>query len=277
MPLNLHPISSLSDPRVVHYLDVKERQLHLHRETDGSAPHGLFMAEGELGIRELIRSRFAVRSILLTPTRLATLQPHLLAAAVTAPIYVVEPPIMESLVGFNLHRGVLAVAVRERPRELGELLDSVQGLVILEDLTNHDNVGGIFRNIACLAGPKVGVVLSPRCCDPFYRKAVRISICHVLRIPFAVTPTWPDALATIAAAGFETLALTPGPQSEDLTKLPPIKKPAILVGAEGPGLSREALALAARKVRISICPEADSLNANVACALALHHLFLPTP
>lgn len=275
MILDVHTISSLDDPRVASYLDVKEKQLHLHREVDGSAPHGLFMVEGELVLRELLRSRFRARSILLTPARLETLRPFLETARVTAPVYVAEPALLEALVGFNLHRGVLAVAVRERPRELGELLDSCTGLVVLEDLTNHDNVGGIFRNIACLAGPRVGVVFSPRCCDPLYRKSVRISIGHVLHIPFAFASTWPDAMRTIAEAGFETLAMTPGVGSEDLTKLSPIRKPAVVIGSEGPGLTAEVLELATKKVRIAIRPEADSLNANVACAIAMHRLFAP--
>jgi tRNA G18 (ribose-2'-O)-methylase SpoU len=273
MSLDIQPISSLHDPRLVHYVNLKEKQLHLHREVDGSAPYGLFMAEGELVVRELVRSRFAVRSILLTPARLATLREHLEVAGVRSPVYVVEPELLEVMVGFNLHRGVLAIGVRERPRELGELLDTVRGLVVLEDLTNHDNVGGVFRNIACLAGPQVGVVFSPRCCDPLYRKSVRISIGHVLHIPFAVAGDWPGALRTIGAAGFETLAMTPGEGSEDLTKLPPIKKPAIVIGAEGAGLTAGAMAMASRKVRIAIRGEADSLNANVACAIALHRLF----
>lgn len=273
MPVDIQPISSLDDPRVAHYVDVKEKQLHLHREVDGSAPYGLFMAEGELVVRELVRSRFHVRSILVTPARLGTMRESLEAAEVRAPVYVVEPGMLEAMVGFDLHRGVLAVGVRERPRELGELLDTVRGLVVLEDLTNHDNVGGVFRNIACLAGPRVGVVFSPRCCDPLYRKSVRISIGHVLHIPYAVASDWPGALRTIGAAGFETLAMTPGEGSEDITKLPPIKKPAIVIGAEGAGLTAGAMAAASRKVRIPIRDEADSLNANVACAIALHRLF----
>lgn len=272
MPLSILPIPSLADPRVALYVGVKEKQLHLHAEIDADAPHGLFMAEGELVVRELLRSRFRARSILLTPARLETLRPHLEAAGFRAPVYVVEPALLERMVGFNLHRGVLALAVRERPRELGELLDAARGLVILEDLTNHDNVGGIFRNVAALAGPAFTVVLSPRCCDPLYRKAVRISIGHVLHVPFCTAHAWPDALRTIRDAGFTTLALTPAPDAIDLDQVRRPAKPAILIGAEGPGLSPEALALAGMKVRIPIRPEVDSLNANVAAAIALHRL-----
>jgi tRNA G18 (ribose-2'-O)-methylase SpoU len=147
--------------------------------------------------------------------------------------------------------------------------------VVLENLANHDNVGGIFRAAAALAGPRCGVLYSPRTCDPFYRKAIRVSIGTIFRTPSARLERWPQALATLKQAGFTLIALTPHPAAVAIDCLLPVPRPALLLGAEGPGLSEAALDVADRLVRIPIASEVDSLNVVVAAGIALQRLCHP--
>jgi tRNA G18 (ribose-2'-O)-methylase SpoU len=206
------------------------------------------------------------------------------------PVYLAPQDLMNAVVGFNIHRGVLASGYRPTPPLLQSLLAASAALVILEDLANHDNMGGIFRAAAALAGPAnphaphadagpaprgASILLSPRCCDPLYRKAIRVSIGAALRIPFARLEPWPEALAAIKSAGFSLVALTPDPAAVPIDHLAPPPRPALLLGAEGPGLTPGALAAADLRVRIPINPATDSLNVVVAAAIALHRLAQP--
>ncbi len=273
------PVTDLADPRLAPFVSIREKQLKEATASSGD-PSGLFLAEGELVVSLLLRSPYRVRSVLLSEARLSSLRATLDALPAGTPVFVAPPDALRSLVGFNLHRGVLACAERGTPRTLDDLLAEghlARGAVVLEDLTNHDNVGAIFRNAGALAGPGVGVVLSPRCCDPLYRKAVRVSMGHVLRTPFAVGTPWPEALRVLRSSGMTVLALTPDPGAEPIDALAarPPRRPALLLGSEGPGLTREALDAADARVRIPQAPGADSLNVGVACAIALHRLLGP--
>lgn len=269
------PIDDLRDPRVAPYANVKDRQL---RRAEGSAHEprgefldGTFLAEGELVVRALLRSRFRTRSVLLTPTRLDAMRDALESLPEGTPVYVAPQPVMDSIVGFPIHRGVLACGERGSALPIDALLDaSPRGIVVLEDLTNHDNIGAMFRNVAALA-EGFGVLLSPRCADPLYRKSLRVSMGHVLRVPYAWADPWPDAIDSVKARGHEVLALTPDPRADDIhaacarTR----SKVALLLGSEGPGLTAAAMARADRRVRIPMAPGTDSLNVAVAGAVAL--------
>lgn len=282
--LNLIPIGSTSDPRVAEYANLREAQL-LHLAADpANPPTGIFIAEGDLVVRQLIASRHTVRSVLLTRKRLDALADALAQLPRSTPIYVVEQEVMNGIVGFNIHRGVLAAGVRPTPPDLDAVLRASETLVILEDLANHDNVGGIFRAAAALAGmanldhdgPPRGasVLLSPRCCDPLYRKAIRVSMGTVLHTPFARVTPWPESLDRIKAAGFTLIALTPAPDAAAIDEIDRTRlgRPALLLGAEGPGLTPAVIARADLRVRIPIDPRVDSLNVVVAAGIALHRL-----
>src|SRR5262249_36257417 len=155
--------------------------------------------------------------------------------------------------------------------DLPRMLASVRLLVVLEDLANHDNVGGIFRAVGALGGiGTAAAILSPRCCDPLYRKAIRVSMGMALRVPSARLEPWPAGLSALQEAGFTLLALTPRSDATPIDVLAPIAKPALLLGAEGPGLSDAAMAMADRRVRIPIARGVDSLNVVVATGIALH-------
>lgn len=273
-------ISSTSDPRIAEYMGMREAEVRRDRY---DAPGGLFIAEGELVFRRLVSSSYTTRSVLCTPTRLATVRDAVDALPPETPVYVIEQKAMNAVVGFNIHRGLLALGLRGPEPDLDQFLAGVSCVVVLEDLVNHDNVGGIFRNVAALAGLGPGgggVLLSPKCADPLYRKAIRVSIGWALAVPFARLTPWPEGLQALRRAGFRVLGLHPDPSARDLSDFCENRrrdgqKIALVVGTEGPGLSDAAIRSVDECVRISMRGRAggvDSLNASVATAIALHRI-----
>lgn len=230
------------------------------------------IAEGELVVRQLIRSRLRVHSVLLTPTRLETVRDALGELSAEVPVLLVEQELMNRVVGFNIHRGILAAGHRPAAANLDDLLARASSLIIAEDMANHDNTGGLFRAAAALGGPSPAVLFSPGSCDPFYRKSIRVSVGHVLRIPFATLEPWPTALDAVRRAGFTIMALTPGSGAVDLDQVVLPARPALLLGAEGPGLTAGALAMADLRVRIRMNADVDSLNVVMAAGIAMHRL-----
>jgi tRNA G18 (ribose-2'-O)-methylase SpoU len=284
--LNLIPLDTLDDPRTAEYRALRDAHLRDAAADPAEPSHGVFIAEGELVVRQLFSSSLRTRSVLLTHQRLSTMRDALEHLPSGTPIYLTGQAVMNGIVGFNIHRGILASGDRPPQPDLGVLLRTCASLVILEDLANHDNVGGIFRCTAALAGiPSPGVagptgaavLLSPRCCDPLYRKAIRVSVGAALHIPFARLSSWPDQLHTVRDAGFRLIALTPDPAAIpiDQVGLSAGSRSALILGAEGPGLTDAALTLADVRVRIPISFEVDSLNVTVAAAIALHRLCRP--
>jgi len=196
-----------------------------------------------------------------------------LAAGVDAPVYLVTQEVMEAIAGFRFHRGALAAADRAPLADAADVVAGTDRLLVVEGVSDNENLGGLFRNAAAFGVG--GVLLDPTTADPLYRRSVRVSSGHVLRIPFARVPDWPvPAIARLQAQGFEVAALTPSPTADDLRTLAPAagRRWALVVGAEGPGLSPAALAAADRRVRITMAPGVDSLNVATAAAIALHHL-----
>jgi tRNA G18 (ribose-2'-O)-methylase SpoU len=177
--------------------------------------------------------------------------------------------IMADVVGFHLNRGVLAVADRARRPTLAELTVGASLLCVLEGVGDHENLGSLFRNAAGLGVS--GVVLGPGCSDPLYRRSVRVSMGHVLRVPFTAVTAWPDTLHELRAMGFRVLALTP---RADAVPLPAAVRPgdrtAVLLGSEGHGLTEAAMAAADERVRIPMSGDVDSLNVATAAAIALY-------
>jgi len=280
--VRLIEIDTLDDPRLDDYRAIKERQLlpaftwAAQRQADQQAPWGKFMAEGDVVLHRLVRSTCRTLSVLLTPTRLRAVEADLALLPADTPVYLIDPGHLEPLTGFSLHRGLIAIAARPRPldpKEVAALAAPDRPLVILEDLSNHDNVGGVFRNAAAFGA--AGVLLSPRCADPLYRKSVRVSVGYAMTIPWAYVMDWPGEVGTLRSRGIEVLAMTPAAGAERLEDAAAAfrgRPTAILLGAEGPGLTVEALATASRRVAISMAAGVDSLNVVVAGAVALHAL-----
>ncbi|QYK47365.1 MAG: RNA methyltransferase [Phycisphaeraceae bacterium] len=301
------PITSLADdPRLLPYANQRDaylRAAHL-RDIDKSAPDsaqveadagdsGLFVAEGELVVRTLLHSAYEVRSLLVREGHLAKFERDLhdleRRTGKPLPAFVASQHVMDEIVGFHIHRGVLACGCRKtgsqaattqpaaadaRPASSAwseeDLIANARTLVLLEDLSNHDNVGGIFRNIGCLCPvERTAALLSPRCCDPLYRKSLRVSMGHALRVPFAQAEEWSATLDRIEQAGFTIVAMETSEAAVPIAEVVWPERVALVLGAEGPGLRRETIARAGLRVRIPMAPGADSLNVATAAGIAL--------
>ena len=236
--------------------------------------HGLFVAEGRLVVSRVVEDgRYRVRSLLVNEAARADLAASLARLDDAVPIYLCETRGFLDITGFNIHRGCLALVERPPETPLDAVLASGSRVVVLDGVTNADNVGGVFRNAAAFHAN--GVVLSPTACDPLYRKAIRTSMGAVLQVPFARAGEWPAALSAVRAAGFTIVALTPGEASEPLerfTARPRPSKIALVVGSEGTGLTPMVEAAADYRVRIPISDAVDSLNLSVAAGIALYAL-----
>ena len=240
----------------------------LELRTRWEPPNGLFIAEGELVIRRALKAGYRLRSVLVDEKRVEQFA-DLPDAAV---IHAATPDVLEAITGFHVHRGVLASFHRRPLPTVPELLRSARRLVVLEGLNTHTNLGALFRSAAALGID--AVVLSPSCADPLYRRAVRVSMGEVFAIPYAKADAWPEALAEVRAEGFRLLALTPGDDAVALQELSARdrERPALMLGAEGPGLSRAALAAADVRVAIPMQNGVDSLNVATAAAIAFWEL-----
>jgi tRNA G18 (ribose-2'-O)-methylase SpoU len=233
----------------------------------------VFVVEGARSVGQLLNSEWPLRSLLLRPERADAMSDAIEAFERRgAPVYVAGPAVFDRIAGFPVHRGVLALAGRRPQPDPLSVLAGVQTAVVVEAVNDHENLGGIFRNAAALGGG--AVLLDPRCCDPLYRRAIRVSVGHVLRVPFARLEPWPAALSRLAGWGFSVVALDPG-APESLASHPCHGPTALLVGGEGPGLSEAARQAADRRVRIPMAAGVDSLNVATAVAIALHHLVRP--
>ncbi|MFN2444133.1 MAG: TrmH family RNA methyltransferase [Vicinamibacterales bacterium] len=252
--------------------DARVREYQATARPEALRAAGLFVAEGRLVVQRLLEShRFVIRSVLVTHAALDSLRALLDAHAPSVPVYVIGQDQMNAVVGFDIHRGCLALA--ERPLTLvfdALSLSSMCRIVVLEGVSNPDNVGGVFRNAAAFDVDLV--VLGPNCGDPLYRKAIRTSMASSLLVPFAAARQWPGAIGQLAAAGFQTVALTPSPDAVSLRHVSLGPRTALLLGSEAEGLSREALAAASVRTRIAMGGRIDSLNVATAAAVALYQL-----
>ncbi len=276
-------IHDAKDPRIGVFLNQKDAWLKAahNPETDSSAQYasagGLFIAEGVLVVEQLIRSGFPLHSVLVSNNRAKNIASVLEEVPQGTPIYTASQEVIDKIVGFPMHRGVLACGQRLPNPDPIELAKGCRALVVMEDLSNHDNVGSVFRSVAALGGDGVGVWMTRRCCDPLYRKALRVSMGHVLKVPFAIVDDLGSKLDELRGLGFTTIAFTPGWDSvtidESLDR--GVDRPGLLFGAEGAGLSDEALNKADQKVRIEMAKNVDSLNIAAAAAVGIHRYIHP--
>jgi tRNA G18 (ribose-2'-O)-methylase SpoU len=255
-----------ADPRLDDYRDLPD----LERRAGVEATRGVLIAEGTVPIRTLLGSGRRVRSLLLVPREHARLAADL--AAVDVPVYVGELDLLRAVAGFDVHRGALAAADRFEPPPAAELLRTARRLAVLEGATSIENVAAVFRNAAAFGFD--GVLLDPACGDPLVRRAVRVSAGHTLTVPFARIDDVAATLAALGAAGITSVALTPHADAEPIVRLAPApgERVALLLGAEGAGLTDGALAGADRRVRIPMASGVDSLNLAVAAAVAMHRV-----
>ncbi|WP_027019906.1 TrmH family RNA methyltransferase [Corynebacterium sputi] len=267
-------IDDPADPRLDDIRDLNRSD----NRPDLPGGKGLVIAEGMLIVPRLLESRFPTRCVVGTESRLLVLKdkhPELLP---DVPLYTVTRDTMAAAVGFDMHRGLLAVADRASEKTVDEVVDGAKTLLILEGVGDHENIGSLFRNAA---GMDIdGVLFGAACADPLYRRSVRVSMGHVLRLPFAhlpgTTTTWQRSLDGLKEKGFRIVAMTPGEGSVPLWEAmsdesgAPVEKIAIVVGAEGPGMTEHAMRACDVRARIPMAEGTDSLNVATSAAVGFY-------
>jgi tRNA G18 (ribose-2'-O)-methylase SpoU len=255
-------LSDAGDPRFDDYRSLNDQTFRRRYEGDD-----IFVVEGYVAIDRLVESGHTVRSVLLAPSRVERFSHREALASRGIHVFVAARELIAEVVGFDLHRGVVACAERRPAPALGELLATSRRLAVLEGLNDNENLGAIAR--AAKAFGVEGLLLDPTCTDPYSRRTVRVSMGEVLTMPIvrASADSWPSMIDRIADADFEVWAMTPDAAAEDIWTLDRPDRVAVMLGAEGPGLSRAALERATRHVRIPIATDVDSLNVGHAAAV----------
>ncbi len=258
-------VESGADPRLRDYANLRDVRLRKSLEV----ADGLFIAEGEKVIRRAVEAGYPVRSFLMSERWLAGLADVMPDGV---PCYVMPPEELSKVTGYPVHRGALASMARVPLPPVEKIVAGASRILVLEDIVDHTNVGAIFRSAAAFGID--GVVLAPRCADPLYRRAVKVSMGAVFTLPYARIGSWYDGLAELRGLGFEVLALTPSADAVPLDEA--VRRGdgrlALVLGTEGDGLSARWQAEADVRVRIPIRASVDSLNVGAAAAVACYVL-----
>jgi tRNA G18 (ribose-2'-O)-methylase SpoU len=256
-------LESADDPRLADYRELRDVQLRQHLE----AEHGLFIAEGEKVVRRAVEAGFAPRSFLMAPRWLDGLADVLSRS--DAPVYVVSEALAEAVTGFHVHRGALASLHRRPLPSVAEVLAGARSVLVLEELVDHANVGAVFRSGAALGFD--AVLVAPRCADPFYRRSIKVAMGAVFSTPWTRLPDWYDALPSLSAAGFTTVALTLADDAAPIDQaVSGVDRLALVLGSEGHGLSERWEQTADRRATIPMAAGIDSLNVAAASAVACY-------
>lgn len=254
-------IDDPADERLAAYVGVRDRTQRAER-TEG------FLCEGILLVERLLDSDLEVQSLLISPGKLDRLRPRLEGRDVD--VFIAPQDILNATVGFNIHRGVIASAVRRPSPAARDLLDRSAAIAVLEGITDHENLGAIFRSAMALGVD--GILLDAKSGDPFYRRAVRVSMGAVFSLPFARLGAADNLIDILDRAGYASIALTPDPAATPIDQFSPAegRRVAVLLGAEGDGLSPATMEGATYRVRIPIRSGVDSLNVGHAAAIVFH-------
>jgi tRNA G18 (ribose-2'-O)-methylase SpoU len=260
---------------LIHVDDPKDPRLDdfrgLRLREDRHRDH--FVIEGHAAVAELLQSPYEPRCVLVLDRKAARIAPLIDGVdGLDVPVYVAPESVLRETLGFNLHRGVIASAHRTSLPDPATLLEQSNSIAVLEGLNDHENLGSLFRNARAFGID--AVLFDPQTADPLYRRCIRVSMGHVLRVPFARFDAWPDGIDAIQDAGFTVVALTPSSDAMPIDEVAASRpdKVAVLLGAEGPGLSDDALARADMCVRIPMASSVDSVNVATAAAIAFHRL-----
>lgn len=257
------------DPRVADYYQLTDSALRKKIETE----HGLFIAESEKVIRRALTAGYKPRSLLLSERWLDPLA-DLVSTMEQAqiPVFVAHPEVIAQFTGFHVHRGALAALLRSPLPSISAVTTGAQRLLIIEDVVDHTNLGAIFRSAAALGTD--GILVTPRCADPLYRRAIRVSMGTVFQVPWTRIVSWPATLKDLQKSGWTIagLALTPDAIALDELAAQAPEKLALILGTEGDGLWQRTLAEVDIAVRIPMSGGVDSLNVAAASAVALYTL-----
>ncbi|NKR42735.1 RNA methyltransferase [Rhodococcus hoagii] len=255
-------IADPADPRLGDYRDLNSSD----RRPDLPGGKGLVIAEGVLVVQRMLASRFTPNSLLGVDRRLTELSADL--EGVDVPFYRTTADVMAQVVGFHLNRGVLAAAHRPPAVDVEDVLRDARTVAVLEGVNDHENIGSMFRNAAGLGVD--AILFGAAVADPLYRRAVRVSMGHALRVPFAQIPEWPRGLNILRDKGFQLISLTPNPSAPTLAEAMTGERVALLLGAEGPGLTEDAMRVTDVRARIPMSAGTDSLNVATAAAMAFY-------
>ena len=271
--VDVQDVTDPDDPRLDDFRDLNS----VDRRPDLPTGKGLVIAEGVLVVQRMLASRFTPHALLGTDRRLLELNDDLAdVSGIAAPYYRASADVMARVIGFHLNRGVLAAARRVPELSVAQVVDHARTVAVLEGVNDHENLGSIFRNAAGLGVD--AIVFGVGCADPLYRRAVRVSMGHALLVPYAWATQWPADLVMLKEAGFRLLAMTPHPEAHPLAQAMETvcgERVAVLVGAEGPGLTPATLRLTDVRVRIPMSRGTDSLNVATAAALAFYERVRP--
>jgi tRNA G18 (ribose-2'-O)-methylase SpoU len=259
------PIDDPNDPRIAVFLGLRDQAARQKRELPGGDMASFFIAEGDLVIERAVRNGYRLRSVLIAARRSKPLPPE----AESAEVFEANDAVLTEITGRPELRDPLACFDRPEESVVDELLAKHRTFAVLENVNNPNNLGVIMRNAAGLGVD--AVLLDPTCGDPLYRRAVRSSMGQVFTIPHARIGALPEGLDLLHRHGITTVALTPSGDA-DLRELERPAKVAILLGAEGPGLTAATMAAASVRARIAMSRDIDSLNVANAAAIAFHHL-----
>ncbi|MCA1710269.1 MAG: RNA methyltransferase [Actinobacteria bacterium] len=259
--MHVEQVEDPADPRLADYIGLTDVVRRVRHEPEA----GFFLAEGQLVMRRAAQVGCRPRSLLLAPNRVDDLLPEL--QALDCPAYVASAEVLHAVTGFHVHRGALAAFDRPPLRKAADVLAAARRVLVLEEVNSPTNLGAVFRSAAGLGMD--AVLLSPTSCDPLYRRAVRVSMGEVFAVPYAYLDPWPQALDDVRAAGFRILAMTPAADATRLEHvvLGPDERAALLLGAEGPGLTEAAQRASDLRVQIPMAAGVDSLNVAAAAAV----------
>lgn len=261
------PVERPEDPRLRVFTGLRDYNLRRLREGPGGDCAGIFIADGDVVAERAQRAGCRLLAVLVDAART---RPFPFTVDDDVPVYLASPSVLEAITGYHLHRGVLACFERPDPMGLDEVLARSRRLLVLEGVNNPTNLGVIVRSGAGLGFD--GLALDPTCCDPYYRRSARVSMGQVFAIPHARLGPLPAGLAPLVDAGFSVVALTPDPDAAplDTLRLGPDEPVALVLGAEGPGLTDATLGAAHHRVRIPMAAGVDSLNVGAAAAVACY-------
>jgi tRNA G18 (ribose-2'-O)-methylase SpoU len=262
-------ITDPTDERLRDFVGLTDVKMRRVLEPEG----GLYLAESEKVIRRALAAGHRPRAMLMGERWLTDLADVVAAAeADGVPVYTASAEVIEGITGFNMHRGALASMHRPAVRPLAEVLDGARRVLVIEDVVDHTNVGAIFRSAAALGTD--AVLVTPRCADPLYRRAIRVSMGTVFQVPWTRIEPWPSGIEDLRAAGFTVaaLALTDDAVSLDELAADPPERLALVLGTEGDGLARRTLGRVDVTVTIPMAGGVDSLNVAAAGAVAAWEL-----
>ncbi|MCU1378658.1 MAG: tRNA/rRNA methyltransferase (SpoU) [Acidimicrobiales bacterium] len=263
------PVDDPADPRIEEFLGLRDHELRRRREAPGGDLEGIFIVEGDIVVERALRAGYRMRSALVDATRSAPLPTGI---GPDVAVYAAGPEVVLRITGMGVHRGVMASMDRRIEPTAAEVLAGATRVVVLENVNNPTNLGVIARSAVALGID--GLLLDPSCCDPLYRRASRVAMGEVFALPWARTERFPRGLDVLADHGFSLLALTPDPTAESIDDLvlDPSDKAALVLGAEGPGLTDETMDRIGRRIRIPLHGGVDSLNVGVAAGIACYVL-----